>query len=124
MSADKWTETLTHLAEAIRTSEIPGDLGITQVTLEPMVDSEGDDGLWAHIVMDGADENGWSAELCNALHRNCNRLAAEHDLDHYVYTRVYSPQDWSEKDLVEDDDAEGAAFTEHLGRLLSGTEDA
>lgn len=125
MSADDWSKTLTELAEAIRTSEIPGDLGILRVVIEPMVDSEGEDALRAHIVMDGVDENGWSAELSHALGMNCLRLAVEHGLDLFVYDTIYSPQDWAERDLVEDDeDAEGAAFTEHLGRLLSGTEDA
>ncbi|TKK89262.1 hypothetical protein FDA94_10010 [Herbidospora galbida] len=106
MSADKWTETLTDLAEAIRTSEIPGDLGITQVTLEPMVDSEGEDGLWAHIVMDGVGDDGWDPMMCHALSLSSNRLAAEHGLDHYVFTRFYTRQDWAERDLVEDGDDE------------------
>ncbi|WP_066361820.1 hypothetical protein [Herbidospora mongoliensis] len=129
MSADKWSETLTELAEAIRTSEIPGDLGIRQVTLEPMVDSEGEDALWAYIVMDGEaeGEDGWDPMMCHALDMNCDRLAFEHGLDHSVYARYYSPRDWADRDRVEpdyDDDEEGIAFTEHLGRLLSGTEDA
>ncbi|NAS20914.1 hypothetical protein GT755_04345 [Herbidospora sp. NEAU-GS84] len=108
MSADTWTRTLTELAEAIRTSEIPGDLGITQVTLEPMVDSEGEEGLWAHIVMDGVGDDGWDPMMCHAVSMNGNRLAVEHGLDHYVYARFYTQRDWAERDLADDDDEEQA----------------
>ncbi|WP_459799371.1 hypothetical protein [Herbidospora sp. RD11066] len=112
MSADQWSQTLTDLAEAIRTADIPGDLGIRQVTLEPMVDSEGEDALWAYVVMDGEVEEGWDPMVRHVVGMNCYRLAAEHGVDQYIYTRFYSPRDWAERDLVEAeyDDEEGIAF--------------
>ncbi len=66
------------------------------------MDSEGEDGLWAYIVMDGeADEEGWDTMVCHALGMNCNRLAFERGLDHYVYTRFYSPREWADRNRVE-----------------------
>ncbi|WP_062432881.1 hypothetical protein [Herbidospora daliensis] len=104
MTTDKWTETLTELAEAIRTSEIPGDLGISQVTLATTWDFEGEEALEATVVMDGEDPDGWSGELTHALATNGNTLAARHGLDHYVFFRIYSPQEWADKDRPDDEE--------------------
>ncbi|MEV0592551.1 hypothetical protein [Nonomuraea cavernae] len=116
MSTKRQDEALPELAAAIRDIDVPGDLAISNVIVEPYRDSADEAALRAIVVMDGTDADGWSAELTHTLRTQANRLAAEHGLDDYVYVSVFSEQEYAEREneTLETDDS-----TEEIDRLLS-----
>ncbi|MEU8249510.1 hypothetical protein [Nonomuraea sp. NPDC048916] len=116
MSTKRQDEALPELAAAIRDIDVPGELAISNVIVEPYRDSADEAALRAIVVMNGADADGWSAELTHTLGTQANRLAAERGLDDYVYVSVFSEQEYSERG---NDSLEVDNDTDEVDRLLA-----
>jgi hypothetical protein len=102
MSINRQDEVLKELAQAIRGSEVPGSSLIRKVSVEPYVDADSEPALRALIVMEGAGEDGWPAQLTHALRRQVNRLAAEKNLDEYVYVTLFTEQEFEDRENSDD----------------------
>ncbi|WP_143653156.1 hypothetical protein [Streptosporangium subroseum] len=102
MSISRQDEVLKELAQAIRGLEVPGSPVIRQVSVEPYVDADGESALRALIVMEGAGEDGWSAQLTHALRQQVNRLAAGKNLDEYVYVTLFTEQEFEDREIADD----------------------
>ncbi|WP_371784961.1 hypothetical protein [Streptosporangium subroseum] len=102
MSINRQDEVLKELAQAIRGLEVPGSSLIQKVSVEPYVDADSESALRALIVMEGAGEDGWPAQLTHALRRQVNRLAAEKNLDEYVYVTLFTEQEFEDRESADD----------------------
>lgn len=117
MSIDRRSEVLEELAQAIRETEVPGSSSIRKVSVEPYLDADGESALKALIVVEGAGEGGWPAELTHTLRRQANRLAAEKNLNEHVYVTLFTEQEFKDRESV-DEMAESDSTTD-IDRALS-----
>jgi hypothetical protein len=102
MSISRQDEVLRELAQAIRELDVPGSLTIREASVAPYLDADGESALRALIVVKGAGEDGWPAELTHALRRQVNRLAAEKNLDEYVYVTLFTEQEFEDRESTDD----------------------
>jgi hypothetical protein len=102
MSINRQDEVLKELAQAIRGLEVPGSSLIRKVSVEPYVDADGEPALRALIVMEGAGEDGWPAQLTHTLRQQVNRLAAGKNLDEHVYVTLFTEQEFEDRESVDD----------------------
>lgn len=117
MSIDRRGKVLEELARAIHGVEIPGSSSIRKVSVEPYLDADGESALKALIVVEGAYEGGWPAELTHSLRRQVNQLAAEKGLNEYVYVTLFTEQEFKDREST-DDLAESDSTTD-IDRALS-----
>jgi hypothetical protein len=102
MSINRQDGVLKELALAIQELEFPDSLSIRETSVEPYLDADGAQALRALIVVEGAGEGGWPAELTHALRRQANRLAAGKNLDEYVYVTLFTEQEFQDRERADD----------------------
>jgi hypothetical protein len=123
MSVERRDEALHDLAEAVRSMDLPHGTRIHGASVEPYVDADGERALKAVIILDPPEEGGWSAELTHELRARINRLAAEHHLDEYVYTALFTQEEFEARGRVDEDseDSTTSAIDEALTQDQDGS---
>ncbi|WP_156056141.1 hypothetical protein [Streptosporangium roseum] len=102
MSINRQDETLKELARAIHGLETPDALSIRKASVEPYIDADGESALRALIVVEGVGDGGWPADLTHSFRRQVNRLAAEKNLDEYVYVTLFTEQEFQDREHADD----------------------
>ncbi|MGC5011842.1 hypothetical protein ACLQ2R_13850 [Streptosporangium sp. DT93] len=102
MSIDRRGEVLEELARAVCQVEVPGPSSIRKVSVEPYLDADGESALKALIVVEGAGEGGWPADLTHTLRRQVNRLAAEKNLSEHVYVTLFTEQEFKDRESTDE----------------------
>ncbi|ACZ84472.1 hypothetical protein [Streptosporangium roseum] len=102
MSINRQDEMLKELERAIQGLETPDALSIRKASVEPYIDADGEPALRALLVVEGVGEGGWPADLTHSFRRQVNRLAAEKNLDEYVYVTLFTEQEFQDRERADD----------------------
>lgn len=70
--------------------------GLSNVRVEQIQDADGDAALRAVLVLPDPGPGGWPVELNFTRSRRVNQLAADRELDEYVYLSLFSPDEYRE----------------------------
>ncbi len=100
-SAERRDEALHDMAGVICGVDLPRGLRIHDASVEPYADADGEQALKALVVLDPPEEGDRSAELTHEPPARIDRPAAERRLDEYVYTALFTQEEFEAREHVD-----------------------